>query len=322
MVVRTLAWLTMSLVTQRCELARVRLRDKACFIMDTPGFDPAHSEAIFREIVRGIQAILSISRISGFLYFTCINQPRLDSFDHKVFRLARALAGNDYIPCVTFVTTFWTADRPSQQANFNAQLDRLKNTWRPAFGVQELHCYQHGRGYNAGWEPTDVFIDWFDDSGRNQIAQHAMEMIARRYCGPNASAAEARTPRIVQELARGTPIHETDAGRSLELQPAPSDTRPSPASNERHREYPHQQSSSAASDANAGPSREEGQPTGSRDVPRTRQDAPEIPQASGKHWFWNFFDGLSSLVPNNVNFSVNVGGPGGGGGAWGFQEES
>ncbi|EAU35235.1 predicted protein [Aspergillus terreus NIH2624] len=280
--------------------------------MDTPGFDPAHGEAIFREIVRGIQTILSISRIAGFLYFTCINQPRLDSFDHQVFRLSRALAGDDYLPCMTFITTFWTTDQPSQQANFNSQLERLKHTWRQAFGVQELHCYQHGRGYNAAWEPTDAFINWFDVPGRNQIAQHAKEMIARRYCGPGASAAEARTPKIVQELTRGIPIHETDAGRSLELRLAPSDTRPMPASIEQHREGPHQQSSSATSDANAGPSREEGHHTGSQDIPRTRQDAPGIPQAPENPWYSKALEFLSPLVPNNVNFSFNVSGPVGG----------
>ncbi|GES58631.1 hypothetical protein ATEIFO6365_0004078200 [Aspergillus terreus] len=279
--------------------------------MDTPGFDPAHGEAIFREIVRGIQTILSISRIAGFLYFTCINQPRLDSFDHQVFRLSRALAGDDYLPCMTFITTFWTTNQPSQQVNFNSQLERVKHTWRQAFGVQELHCYQHGRGYNAAWEPTDAFINWFDVPGRNQIAQHAKEMIARRYCGPGALAAEARTPKIVQELTRGIPIHETDAGRSLELRLAPSDTRPMPASIEQHREGPHQQSSSATSDANAGPSRDEGHHTGSQDI-RTRQDAPGSPQAPETPWYIKLRDTFSPFFPNNLNFSVNYSGPVGG----------
>ncbi|KAF7597012.1 hypothetical protein BBP40_011378 [Aspergillus hancockii] len=131
-------------VTQKCELAKVRIEDETCFIMDTPGFDPAHAEATFREIVRGIQTILSTSRIAGFLYFTCINQPRFGSFDRKVLQVVRAMSGYDYIPCVTFITTFWIADKPSQQAFFNNQLEFLKNKWKEAFGVQELHFYQHG----------------------------------------------------------------------------------------------------------------------------------------------------------------------------------
>ena len=189
--------------------------------MDTPGFDPEHAEVIFREIVRGLQSILAISRIAGLLYFTCINQPRFDSFDRKVLQVVRAMSGNDYIPCVTFITTFWTADRPSQQTNFETQLESLKSHWRQEFGLPGLHLYQHGRGYNAEGEVTESFINWFDDSGRDQIAQHARDMMRRRYCGTNASVMQAATPQIVQELRRGIPIHETAAGQVLGLQPPP-----------------------------------------------------------------------------------------------------
>ncbi|KAJ5651081.1 uncharacterized protein N7484_004804 [Penicillium longicatenatum] len=137
------------------------------------------------------------------------------------------MSGYDYIPYVTFITTFWTATRLSQQANFNAQLELLKKDCRKTFGVQQLHFYQHGRGYNADWEVTESFLDSFEESGRTQMAQNARDIIARHYCSPNASANQAVTPKIVQELRDGIPIYETDAGRALGLQPT---------SNEQHRE--------------------------------------------------------------------------------------
>lgn len=306
-----LAWLTLLLVTQTCELAKVRIEDKACFIIDTPGFDPTYTEEIFREIVRGIQTILDISRIAGFLYFTCINQPRFDSFDLKVLQVLRAMSGVDYIPSVTFITTFWTADRPSQQANFATQLEDLKGKWRRAFGAPELYFYQHGRGHNAKGEVTESFIDWFDDSGRNQIAQHARDMIMRRYCGTNASETQAVTPKIVEELRCGTPIHETVAGRLLGLQTAPSSTGPLPTSNEHHRGDPNQQRSSASPDSNAGSDRQESQSTASRDTPGNHQGTPETPQAPETTLFQTMLEGISWFF-RNVQFDVNVGGSGGG----------
>ncbi|KAJ5364564.1 uncharacterized protein N7496_010277 [Penicillium cataractarum] len=297
-------------VTQTCELAKVRIEDKACFIIDTPGFDPAYTEEIFQEIVRGIQAILDISRIAGFLYFTCINQPRFDSFDHKVLQILRAMSGDDYIPCMTFITTFWTTDRPSQQANFATQLEDLKDKWRQAFGAHVLHFYQHGRGHNAEGEITESFIDWFDDSGRKQIAQHAREMIMRRYCGTNASETQEITPKIVEELRCGTPVHETAAGRFLGLQSAPSSTGPLPTSNEQHRGDINQQRSSASCDSNAESSCQENQSTGSRGIPRNHQGSPETPQAPETSLFQTILEGASWFF-RNVQFNVNVGSSGG-----------
>jgi hypothetical protein len=278
--------------------------------MDTPGVDQAHAEAIFREIVRGIQTILSTSQIAGFLYFTCINQPRFDSVDRQVLQLAHALAGHDYIPCVTFITTFWTADRPAQQANFKAQLKTLKGNWRTALGVQELHSYQHGRGYSAGGEVTEAFIDWFDDSGRNQMAEHAKDMITRHYCGPDASAPMAITPKIVQELRHGIPLHETDAARNLGFQPGSSYTGPLPTSNKQHRGDKNQDSSSARSNSNSGSAREEGRhDTGSRDIPQNAQGEPKGPQAPERTWWDTCLDVLSR-VSQNVNINVEFSAPG------------
>ncbi|KAF7597013.1 hypothetical protein BBP40_011379 [Aspergillus hancockii] len=141
------------------------------------------------------------------------------------------------------------------------------------------------------------------------MALHAKYMIARRYCGPNALEAEGIIPKIVQELRRSTPIHETDAGRVLGLQPAPSCTVPLLTSNEQHRGDSDQQSPNFISDSNAGSDREESQDTGSRNIPRTPQNGPEIPQASRKTWDQTILEGVSWAF-RSINFSVNVGGPG------------
>ncbi|KAJ5239139.1 hypothetical protein N7468_003758 [Penicillium chermesinum] len=279
--------------------------------MDTPGFDPEHAEAIFQEIVRGIQSIPSTSQIVGFLYFTCINQPRFDSFDRKVLQVVCAMCGHNYIPCVTFITTFWTAEGTSQQANFDTQLRSLKVEWKKAFSVEELHSYKHGRGYHTAGTVAEPFINWFDDSGRNQMAQHARNMIARRYCGPNISRASENTPKIVHELRRGTPIHETEAGRVLGLQPAPR-MRSVPTFNQQPQGDPNRQSSSAASSSNAQSDRKDSQDKDFRDIPRTSEDGTQPTQVPERnalqtarqiameccHWFFQ-----------NVQFNIDIGGP-------------
>lgn len=139
---------------------------------------------------------------------------------------------------MTSITTFWTADRPSQQTNFKTQLESLKGHQRQEFGLQGLHLYQHGRGYNAEGEVIESVVNWFDDSGRDQIAQHTRDMVKWQYCGTNASAAQAATPQIVQELRHGILIHEAAAGQVLGLQPALSNTVPPPTSNGDHHEAP------------------------------------------------------------------------------------
>ena len=109
--------------------------------MDTPGFAPENEQKIFLEIIRGIQAIRTFVQITGMLYFTCINQPRFDDFDRKLVRFIPALCGNEYLPRLTFVTTFWTAAGSRQQATFNQQLKSLRRNWQERFGGQPLSFY-------------------------------------------------------------------------------------------------------------------------------------------------------------------------------------
>ena len=277
--------------------------------MDTPGFDPTQTGPIFREIARGIQTVLPISQIVGFLYFTGMVPPRFDSLDREVLQVTRAMSGQHYIPSVTFITTFWTADHPPQQASLNAQYDFLKENWRREIEVQELHLYQHGRGYTAEGDVTGSFINWYDPVGRDLMAQHARDMIVRRYCDPNASTPQTVTPTIVREFRRGIPIHETEAGRIIGLQPAPGGGS-SPHSNERRREVPGQGNSSAGSGSNTGFNHEQ-MPDTNSDTSRASQDRPQAPRAPETSGTNILLEGLSWLF-RNVEFSANVGGPGGG----------
>ena len=219
-----------ALATQSCELVKVNIADQDCFIMNAPAFHPDHAKEAFRKIVDDIRRLLSICRIAGFLYFTRISPSSPDEFGEKILQVVRAMSGDEFIPCLTFVTTFWTAEDPIFQAKFNAELEKRKSDWREKFGNQALHFYQHGREYNAEGEMTESFINWFD--GRNEMAHHIRDMISRRYCG-GSSTVPAKTPAIVHELRRGTPIHETEAGRILWSQPPPSNTGSCSTSDER-----------------------------------------------------------------------------------------
>jgi hypothetical protein len=180
--------------------------------MDTPGFDPGNEERTYREIIRGIQSIRPFARISGLLYLTCIPQERFDSFDRKLIQFIRALCGDEYIPRVTFITTFWTVAGAEQAAKYNLQLEFLRSKWEQGVGAQELKLYQHGREYNVAGLDTGTVINWF--TNREQIAQHAKEMVIRNYGGPTTVI-----PQIARELDANTPIQETDAGRLLGLRP-------------------------------------------------------------------------------------------------------
>ncbi|KAL3449195.1 hypothetical protein BJX65DRAFT_306256 [Aspergillus insuetus] len=179
--------------------------------MDTPGFDPNAEERTFHEIFRGMKTIRPFARIAGFLYLTCIPQERFDDFDRKLIRFIRALSGPQYIPRVTFITTFWTAT-PGQAAAYSQRLVSLKRRWADGVGVgvRGLKTYQHGWKYNGADDDRGVIIDWFIN--REQIARHAREMVGRNYGGPSLLAS-----RIEEELDANVPIHQTDAGRLLGL---------------------------------------------------------------------------------------------------------
>lgn len=183
--------------------------------MDTPGFDPNTEEKTFREIIRGVNSIRPFARITGFLYLTCIPQERFDDFDRKLIQFIRALSGPQFIPRVTFITTFWTAT-PGQAATFSQRLASLQCRWEDGIGMRGLKTYQHGWEYNSAGGDRGVIIDWYIN--REQIARHAREMVAKNYSSPITAAS-----RIEEELDANVPIYETDAGRLLGLPtPAPS----------------------------------------------------------------------------------------------------
>ncbi|KAE8134928.1 hypothetical protein BDV38DRAFT_294928 [Aspergillus pseudotamarii] len=202
-------------VTTTIQLCKAIINDKPYFVMDTPGFDPNAEERAFREIIRGVQSIRPFARITGFLYLTCIPQERFDDFDRKLIQFIRALSGLQYIPRVTFITTFWTAT-PGQAASYSHRLASLRRRWEDGVNVRGLKTYQHGWDYNGAGGDRGVIIDWFIN--REQIARHAKEMVTRNYSNPSIVAS-----RIEAELDANVPIHETDAGRLLGLPtPAPS----------------------------------------------------------------------------------------------------
>ncbi|KAG2417284.1 hypothetical protein HFD88_008503 [Aspergillus terreus] len=202
-------------VTKTIQLCKAIVNDKPYFVMDTPGFDPNAEEETFREIIRGVRSIRPFACITGFLYLTCIPQERFDDFDRKLIQFIRALGGPQYVPRVTFVTTFWTAT-PGQAASYCQRLVSLRRRWEDGVGMRGVKTYQHGWEYNGAGEDSGMIIDWFIN--REQIARHAKEMVGRNYSGPRIV-----TSRIEEELNANVPIHETDAGRLLGLPtPAPS----------------------------------------------------------------------------------------------------
>ncbi|KAL4993165.1 hypothetical protein BDV10DRAFT_190233 [Aspergillus recurvatus] len=276
--------------TRTMELGKAIIKGKPYFIMDTPGFDPAAEEKTFSEIVRGVESIRPFARITGFLYLTCISQ-RSDDFDRKLIQLIRALGGTEYIPRVTFITTFWTAT-PGQAASYSQRLMSLQRIWKDGVGVQDLKTYQHGREYNAAGEDTGSIIDWYID--RAQIARHAKEMVARNYGNPSIVASK-----IERELHANVPIHETDAGKLLGLR------------------APYKPTTTAQGAAG---SDEGGSPTGASSRAHERAEPSQATPASRNtnqeqtatqtEWGPLIVDGLSWLF-RNVNISSVAGGRGG-----------
>ncbi|KAE8392571.1 hypothetical protein BDV23DRAFT_192522 [Aspergillus alliaceus] len=198
-------------VTQEAEIAKAVIEGREYFIMDTPGFDAENKNTYF-EIIRGIQSIRHVSRITGLLYLTCINQSRFEDIDRNLIRFIYALCGEEYIPRVTFITTFWTVASVQQGETFNRQLGALQREWEQGVRTQHLSLYQHGREYNANGLDMGRIINWF--ANRDQVARHAKEMIHRNY---RHTASEFHPPRIVRELDANIPMSETEAGRLLGL---------------------------------------------------------------------------------------------------------
>jgi hypothetical protein len=299
--------LTLLSVTQEYEIAKAVIDNKVYFVMDTPGFDPENEQKTFLEIVRGIKAIHHFARISGLLYLTCINQPRFDGFDRKLTQFIRALCGNEYLPRITFVTTFWTAAGARQQATFNQQLESLRRNWQEGFDGQQPNLYQHGREYNSNGLDTGCIINWF--TNRDQVAQHGKNMIARRYGGPTTPKSCTAPPKVVLEVDANTPIHDMDAGKLLGLLPASPPTPPSDIPSGDPGNVPGQLKSTPSDDSDPRPGRE-GQPAaGHNTTPRDSQQEPEPHQTSSSSWTQVVGDVVGWLA-RNVEFKIDVGNAG------------
>ncbi|KAL2827755.1 hypothetical protein BDW59DRAFT_179028 [Aspergillus cavernicola] len=283
-------------VTKTMELCKTIIKDKPYFIMDTPGFDPKAEEKTFSEIFRGVESVRPFARITGFLYLTCIPQERFDDFDRKLIQFIRALSGAEYIPRVTFITTFWTAT-PGQAASYNQRLVSLQGKWEDGVGVQDLKTYQHGREYNNAGEDTRSVIDWYIN--REQIVRHAKEMVVRNYDSPSIVASK-----IERELDADVPIHETDAGRLLGL-PAPSQSTPTA-----HAAAGSDQDNSPPTGA-SNPEHESGRPPLATHPSSNTNQEPAAPQPQVTSFGQVFLDWLG-WVFRNVEFKVDVGGGGAG----------
>ncbi|KAL3453189.1 hypothetical protein BJX65DRAFT_302106 [Aspergillus insuetus] len=254
-------FLFLYLVTQTFELCKTTIGNKPHYIMDTPGFDPYAEETTFREIACGISSIRPFARITGLLYLTPITQQRFDKFDRKLVQFILALCGAEYIPRVTFVTTFWTGAPPS----YNKYLEGLKEKWEEIVHVEggtDLTTYQHGRVYNAAGQDTRTNIDWFNDRAR--IARFGKEMVVRNYGQPSSISSKTLVPRIVRELDDGVPLPETAAGRLLGMSSSPSS---SPAPGEQARGKPEQPSPASNRDSTTTNSNRESKATGAQSSP-------------------------------------------------------
>ncbi|KAJ0418022.1 hypothetical protein BJY00DRAFT_195540 [Aspergillus carlsbadensis] len=282
--------------TQTISLCKATIRSNPYYIMDTPGFDPYAEEPTFREIARGIERIRPFARISGILYLTPITQQRFDAFDRRLVQFIRALCGDEFIPRVAFVTTFWTG----APASYNEHLEGLKKKWVEGVGAEyrELNTYQHGRVYNAAWQDTRTNIDWFSDRAR--IARYAKDMVERSYGDGGSTLA----PRILKELGDGVPVYETAAGRLLGMS---SSSSASPSASG---------SSSTSSNAQSGSEPERQQHSSTTDGASTstnsHRDSTETrAEPTATSWLQTLQDVIGWFT-RNVEFNVNVGGVGGG----------
>ncbi|KAB8259353.1 hypothetical protein BDV32DRAFT_150468 [Aspergillus pseudonomiae] len=274
-------------VTQQAEIAKAVIEGKEYFIMDTPGFD-VENKSFYFEILRGIQSVRHVARITGLLYLTGINQSRFEDSDRQFVQFIRALCGEEYIPRVTFITTFWTTVAAQQGVTFNRQLVSLQHEWEQGLGVEHLSLYQHGREYDAHGLDTSHIINWFIHRG--QVARHAKEMIERNY---GRTVSEYHPPRIVRELEANIPESETEAGRLLGLSSASTSES---TSRGQPREPPAQRRQT---------------PTPS-EASRNSQREPEAPQEAPASGLYTLFDGAARLIGTalgNMTLEVNLGSP-------------
>jgi hypothetical protein len=200
-------------VTLDFQLERVKLFGKRYYIMDTPGFDTNKEQAVFREIIRGIEAVRPYAKIIGIMLVTRINDNRAEAVDNKLVAFVEKLCGPEYAAQITAVTNFWNVSEPEEKVEFEARLGERLQRWRGVLG-KELKQYQHGRRYNSFGEDVGECLKWRGDS--DDIKAYAKAMVHRHYGG-----IDPRDPGIVQELSENQPLGKTAAGEFLGIAPPP-----------------------------------------------------------------------------------------------------
>lgn len=232
------------------QLECVKISSKRYYIMDTPGFDTDREQAVFREIIRGIEAVRPHAKIIGIMLVTRINDIRAEAGDNKLAAFVEKLCGPEYAAQITAVTNFWNVSEPEEKVEFETRLGERLQRWRGVLG-QELKQYQHGRRYNSFGEDVGECLKWRGDS--DDIKAYAKAMVDRHYGG-----IDPRDPGIVQELSKNQPLGKTAAGEFLGIAPPP-------------------QSSSSSSTSASSPD----QPESTTPPPGTSEpEAEEIPRPS------------------------------------------
>ncbi|KAH7130111.1 hypothetical protein B0J11DRAFT_503912 [Dendryphion nanum] len=209
-------------VTRRFQLDYLKPSDKRYYIMDTPGFDTDDEKAVFGEIIRGINIIRPYAKIVGVMLVTRINDNRSEALDNKLITFIDKLCGPMYEAQITIVTNFWNVSEPEEEIVFDTRLREHLGRCRGVLG-KGLKQYQHGRRYNAHGEDLGQCLKWRGNS--EEIRGYAKAMIDRHY-----GSIDPRDPRIVQELSKNLPLHETEAGVFFGVTPPTSSSSSSPAS--------------------------------------------------------------------------------------------
>ncbi|KAH7384608.1 hypothetical protein BKA66DRAFT_81711 [Pyrenochaeta sp. MPI-SDFR-AT-0127] len=198
-------------VTKVYQIEKMDIKSHDYYIMDTPGFDYGSESEVFREVVSGIGAISPHARIIGVLLVTSMHHTRVSKMDEKLLRFTREFCGDEYLPQVTDVTTFWETHSETQKQLYDTRLANRLEKVKELWSVQgHITHYQHGRKYD-GERDTGISLEW--DKDRDEMAGYAKDMVLRHYGSINP-----REPRIVQDL-RSYTFEHTAAGQSLGLIP-------------------------------------------------------------------------------------------------------
>lgn len=272
-------------MTLNFQLERVNLFSKRYYIMDTPGFDTDKEQDVFREIVRGIEAVQPHAKIVGVMLVTRINDNRAEAVDNKLVAFVDKLCGPKYAGQITAVTNFWNVSEPEEKMEFEMRLEERLHQWRAVLG-QEMKQYQHGRRYNSFGEDAGECLKWRGDS--DDIKAYAKAMVDRHYGG-----IVPRDPVIVQELFENQPLGKTAAGEFLGIPPPPQSSSGSTSASS-----PGQTGATTPPPPTSEPEAEEiPRPSASSDRANPSQSRPQMPPEPDRP---NLVEDLIKGVFNNV----------------------